>query len=394
MNDTQKYFIHLLSSHLNNSPPEPFVSADWMGVFKLGELHNVTAMLCLSIKKLSPENRPPAKTMSLFNQALGMTLQSYENKLSGIEILTDTFSQGNIKHIFVKGAAIRQYYPAGEVRTSGDTDVIIEKDNLEKTAELLIDKGFTLSQNSDVQNVMFFRDEEYEIKTYLDGVNSKCVEYFSKPFSKCVNTEKSAYNLEPTEHLVYVISHFLRHLTVGGVGIRQLMDIDVLLRSNEIDLNRFISIVKELNIEKSANVLIALSKEYFNTPVEIGFKLDESLKNQLEDVMLNGGVFGFAISDHGTTRLIRSINSNEKAGFTSSFKALISMIFPPKKYLYNTYKYSDKCHLLLPVAFLNRLFDAVFKRGKSNSKAVKNLFSNDKTALKISDIINELNIEL
>ena len=167
-----------------------------------------------------------------------------------------------------------------------------------------------------------------------------------------------------------------------------------MLRSHEIDINKFFEVVKELNIEKSSMVLISLSKEYFNTPTDIGFNIDEQLKSSLEKVILTGGVFGFAISDHATGRLVKSINSTENKGFKSPLIAFISMIFPSKLYLYRTYKYADKCHLLLPIAFFNRLFDAVFKRGKSNKKAIKNLFTNNKTAIMISDIINELDLKL
>ena len=395
MDNTQKFFIHLLSAYLNNSPPLPDAQADWMGVFKLGELHNVTAMLTLSIKKLPAESRPPEKIFSLFKQALGMTLQSYENKLSGIEILTEILNKNNVKHLFVKGAAIREYYPYGEVRTSGDTDVIVESQNLKKASDLLINSGFELVQSDDVQTVLDYKDEEYEVKTYLDGVNKDCESFFDNPFNdktKCV--DKSLYYLDNTYHLVYIISHFLRHLTVGGVGIRQLMDVDILLRNADIDLERFYKTVKELGIEKSSKVLISLCKEYFDTPVDIDYEIDEELKESLENVMIKGGVFGFAISDHGTSRLVKTLNKSEKSGFSASLKAFFSMLFPSKEYLYRTYKYCKKCHILLPVAYFQRLFEAVFKRGKSNSKAVKNLFSNNETALQISDIIKELNIEI
>ncbi len=395
MDKTQKYFIHLLSSYLNDSPPLSEAQADWMGVFKLGELHNVTAMLTVAIKKLPAESRPPEKLFSLFKQALGMTIQSFENKLSGIEILTDVLSESEIKHLFVKGAAIRQYYPVGEVRTSGDTDVIVEPENLEKATNLLVERGFELSQSDDIQSVLIYNDEEYEVKAYLDGVNSDCEHYFEMPFEdKCVNTKGFAYNLDTTNHLVYIISHFLRHLSVGGVGIRQLMDIDVMLRCDDFNFELFDSVIKALNIEKSAMFLLKLSKEWFNSPIDIDFEIDEDLKESLEKIMFEGGVFGFAISDHGTVRLVHSMNSSEKKGLTASIKAFLMMLFPPKEYLYRTYKYSDKCHLLLPIAFFHRLFDAIFKRGKSNKNAVKNLFTNNDTAIMISDIINELDIKL
>ena len=69
------------------------------------------------------------------------------------------------------------------------------------------------------------------------------------------------------------------------------------------------------------------------------------------------------------------------------------MLFPSKQYLYNNYKYSERHHVLLPIAFFNRIFDAVFKRTKQNIKSVKTIFKDDNnTALMISDIMKELEI--
>ena len=396
MNKTQEYFIHLLSTHLNNSPPLPFESEDWMGVFRLGELHNVTAILTLQIKKLPADKMPPAKIMNLFKQALGMTVQSFESKQAGFEILEETLNQNKIKHLYIKGAVLRKYYPAGEVRTSGDTDVIIKKENLQKAGEILVEKGFDLTQQNDEQRVLFYLDEEYEIECDLSGVNGKSEKLFKSPLDSDYVLSKNnlTYELKPDYHLFYVISHFLRHLMGGGVGIRQLMDVDVLLRNSPASLDKLLEIANKTDLEKSVLSVVALARNYFNTPVELDYSISENLKNKFEDIILNGGVFGFAISDNATPRMVKSINNSEKTGFKTSLKAFFMMLFPGKEYLKKTYKYSNNHPVLLPAAFFNRLFDAIFKRGKTNLNSVKGLFKNNDTALKISDIANELNIEL
>ena len=365
-----------------------------MGVFKLGELHNVTAMLTLAIKKLPAESRPATEIMSLFNQALGMTLQRYDNKTNAVNKLNEVLCENQIRHLFLKGAAIKQYFPVAEVRTSGDTDLVIDTDNQAITDELLIKNGFELSQKTDSQSVLFYNNEEFEIKNYIDAFNKKTELFFSNAFDskKCEEIDEYIYHLTPTYHLIYVISHFIRHLTVGGVGIRQLTDIDVLIRSGRINFETFYKTVDELGFGKSARVLIALSKEYFGTPAEINYDIDNELKGMLEKVMFEGGVFGFAISDAGTIRLIKSVN-NSKSGFFSSLKALLMLIFPKKQVLYNSYSYCNKHHFLLPIAFFNRIFDAVFKRRKQNINSVKTILSDKSTAILISDIIDELEIE-
>ena len=396
MNETQKYFIHLLSSHLNNSPPLLNEKADWMGVFKLGELHNVTAILTTQIKRLPQEDRPEKSVINYFNQALGMTLQRYNSKALAIDKLNDVLDKAEIRRLFLKGAAIREYYPIGELRTSGDTDLYVDSENLDKSADILVENGFKLLQRTDVQNVLDFNDEEFEIKNIFDCLNSDIEEYFKSDafdLSKCEKTGENTYILKPLYHLIYVISHFLRHLTEGGAGIRQLMDIDVLIRNADIDIDELIEIAEQLKIDKSTKALLALSKQYFNTPVDVYYIIDESLKSNLEDVILNGGVFGFAISDTGTKRLIATVSQSETSNLITRLKALLLMIFPKIIYLYRAYPYCAKHHILLPVAFFHRLFEAVFKRGKTNINSVKTIMTDDETALKIGDIIKELEIK-
>jgi hypothetical protein len=314
MNDNQKYFISLLSSHLNNSPPQPKSdSVDWMGVFKLGELHNVTAILTTQIKMLSAENKPSFKVMSYFNQALGMTIQRHSIKTESIRKLNEILNENKIRRIFLKGAAIRQFYPFGELRTSGDTDLFVDSENLNPSADKLIENGFDLIQRTDVQNVVEYNQETFEIKNIFDCLNSDIDNYFLKTaFNEDYyeNQGEFSFVLKPIYHLVYIISHFLRHLAEGGVGIRQLMDIDVLIRNAEIDIDRLLLICTELGIDKSTKALLALSKQLFNTPIAQDFEIDENLKNSLISVILNGGVFGYAISNTGTKRMIQTLNSD------------------------------------------------------------------------------------
>ena len=395
MNETQEYFIKLLSSHLNNSPPPQKENADWMGVFKLGELHNVTAMLCLEIKKLPAQFRPEKNIMSIFNQALGLAVQRYDNKTKSLNALNEVLNENKIPRLFLKGAAIKDLYPTPEVRTSGDIDLVVNKIDFDVSTYILVQNGFELAQKSDIQSVLIINDEEFELKNYIDCFNKNTELFFNNPFdeSKSENITEYVYHLKPTYHLIYIISHIIKHLITGGVGLRQLMDVDVLIRSGLVDTDLLFKIARELNIEKSVKVIISLSKDYFNTPIDLDYQIENQLKESLESVILNGGVFGFAISNPGTIRLTKSVNNTKSSGFLASVKALLMMIFVNKNYLYTNYPYSNNHHFLLPIAFLNRLFDAIFKRGKSNVKNVKTIFKDKETAIMLSDIIDELEIE-
>lgn len=381
MTEVQKYFIALLSSHLNKKAPQSSSNIDWIELFKLAELHNLTGIIAVELKKLPADKQPNDKVKSYFNQVIGLTIQNTELKNQGIKVMKNALSQAKIMHTIIKGGAIRKLYPAPELRTSGDTDVVIQQEDKEKVKNILLNAGFKLKSESVEQVVLNYLDQEFQFKTYFDCLTKTDRLYFSTDL--CDSDNGFTYYLKPKYHLIYVINHLLKHVKSGGVGLRQLMDVDVILRNESIDLNDILPTFKEMNIEKSALVIIALAKRLFNTPINLDYSVDNELFNKIIDMMLTGGVFGFANANPGTVRL---------ANNGSKLKALKDLLFTNKEYMYNTYMYANEHHFLLPIAYIHRLINAVFKRGKRNTRSIKSIITNDKNAIMLAEIQKELQI--
>ena len=393
MTKEQAYFLELVKSHLNNLIPEAPTDIDYSELFKVCEIQNMTAIAAIQLKKLPAEVRPSKSDFSPFNQVIGLTLQNYEYKAEGITLLTEAFCRNKIKHLFLKGVAIRELYPVPEVRTSGDADVIVEPNELQRATGILLENGFTLKQQSDIQSVMFYHGEEYEIKNNIDYLSEKVREYFADAFDYKAETKDGfTYSLKSEYHLVYIVSHMLRHFKSGGAGIRQLCDIDIILRKCDINLPQFFNIAKELGFEKSAKVLISLAEKYFNTPVDFEYEIDETLLSTLDEVLLNGGTFGYGIGNIGTARLMNTMSTSKSSRKSASVKALFSLFKVNKESLYHTYKYAREHHILLPVAYVSRLYSAVFKRGGQNIRHIKSMFTDREIASKMSDMLKELEI--
>ncbi len=390
MNNNEKYFIDILSSHLNNTATPVVENADWQAIYDLANLHNVTGIIAVQIKKLPVELRPDKDILSKFNQVLGYSVQNYEDKVSGYNILTKTLSDNKIPHLVLKGAAIRDLFPVKELRTSGDTDIVTS--NLDVCTNLLVNNGFSVNQKDMVQHELSYNKQIYEIKNYIDHVMNKSDFVFTCLFdeNECYTENGYTYFLKPEYHLAYIIAHLFAHIKSSGAGVRQLMDIDVLFRSYQIDLDKVLNICKEVKCLKSAKCLISLCKEFFNTPVDLEYKIDKDTYTLLIETIFNGGVFGYGNGDKGTRRLIDTMRKTNSNSLLSSIKALLSVFVIDKQLLYNAYKYSAKCHLLLPVAYFHRLFKALFFRTKLSLTKVRSIFTTRDTALKIGTLINQL----
>lgn len=393
MTKEQEFFIELLSSHINGYIPKPQENIDWKEIFDLSNKHNVTAIVATQIKLLPESSRVQGKGKSYFNQFLGKTLQSYDEKIEAYNYFVKTLSENGIKHLIVKGAVLRDIYPVKELRTSGDTDVVIQKQDYEKCKEILLSNGFTLSQDTGEELDMYYNGQYFEINNTFEYINDETKRFFENPFDERLSyCEGCTYYLYPIYHLVYVLYHILKHIKNGGAGVRMLLDICVLFKNYNIDVNEFLKIMTSLNLEKSSKTIISICKKFFMLNVELEYTINEDIEEKLIDTIISGGVFGFSNGNLGVVRLASTM-SDKATGF-SSIKAFLGMFIISKDYLMKFYPYARRHRILLPVAYFNRLFDAVFKRGKRNIGNIQSMFSkNNDNAVRLGEILNELEIK-
>lgn len=393
MTKEQEFFIELLSSHINGYTPKPQENINWKEIFTLSNKHNVTAIVATQIKLLPENCRPQGNGKSYFNQFLGKTLQSYDEKVEAYNFFIKTLTDNGIKHLIVKGAVLRDIYPVKELRTSGDTDAVITKQDYEKCKELLLSNGFTLSQDIGEELDVYYNEQYFEISNVFEYINDETKYFFENPFDEKLSyCEGCTYYLYPMYHLVYVLYHILKHIKHGGAGVRMLLDICVLFKSYNIDVNEFLDIMKSLNLEKSSKTILSLCKKLFSLDIPFDYKIDEDIESKLIDTIISGGIFGFSNGNLGVVRLASSMS--EKPSKLSSIKAFLSMFIISKDYLMKFYPYSNKYKILLPIAYFNRIFDAVFKRGKSNIKNIQSIFSKEnENAIRLGEILNELEIK-
>lgn len=396
--NSKDFFIYLLSCYLNSETPQCDNQVNWSEIYALSEKHDVTAVISKEIKELPEEKRPKGKLLSAFTQRLGYTIKNYENKTHSITLLVKILSDAEINHLLVKGAVLRYLYPVPELRTSGDTDVVISPSDYEKAVEKLEQGGFIVDSVGVNVAQLTYNGEKFEIHTELEYINIQSKIYFSTPFDDISEHSGYTYKLKPFYHLLYVITHIAHHLKSGGAGVRMIMDIDALLRYYpETDIKKFIALCDNIRIKKTALVLIALSKKWFNTPVAIDYTFEDSDEEEfyekLCNIIIDGGVFGADNGGVGMVYLQRSIDKDGKAGFATSLKAFFRWIFPHPSYLRGSYPYCNKRKFLVPVAWFHRLFLAVFGRFGHSKQTMQAMFSQKDMSEKYYEVLKELQIE-
>ncbi len=374
MNEEKRYFIELLSSFVNETVPKG-KSVDFMGLYRLADIHDVGGIIANQLKLVDNGFIPDGEVKSYFNQSLGYTVKNYALRENAYEMTKEFLVSCKCKHVFVKGINIMRYYPQPELRTSGDIDVIVEENSLETLYKEAKSRGLIIKEYVSHTLTLMFFNTEIEIHSQPDVLSN----YFDGLFDIADKKSEYEYRLNEYDELLFVICHLAKHLAYRGAGIRMLLDVDLIIRGIEsFDSARFFRLCKEAEILKTAEIITSLCKLWFGTPVESTLEIDPDLLNKLEDVFLDGGSFGYEMS---------TVPAKYVGG--SRLKVILKMAFPDKEYLKICYPYYKKHAFLYPIARLNRLFDGIFKKKNRAMNALK--FSSSDSRLQL-EVLKELEI--
>lgn len=390
MNSNEKYFVSLISSYLNNISPNAEENIDWQEIYRLSNIHNVCAITANQIMMLENKNQPEKNLLSKFRQKLGYTLIDSDSKTIAINDIKKMLTDAGIDFLLIKGAILRNYYPVKEFRTSGDIDVIIKYADIDRFRQIIISSNININDDSDNGFAFDYDKQLIEIHSTEDYDHP----YFKNIFDMCTNNGYE-YFIDDEQHLLYILCHIIKHFNLCGAGIKMFMDIDVIIRHmDDFNYDKFMVKCAELHIETFAKASFSLCHYWFNTPIksEIDFDKNEEFRKLFEDEIISSGSFGFNKRNLGDYYINKGIGKDGRNNFSAKLRALLALLFPSKRYLQNQCPYAKKHPILLPVAWLNRLFDAVFKRKAHSKNTIKSIMNTNNESEQYKRFLNELNI--
>lgn len=386
MNAQKDYFIYLLSCFLSGETPQGR-EADFEELFRLAEIHNVGAIVAGELQQVESAYRPTGKAASEFTQTIGLTLREYTHRENGFRFIKSLLNEAQLPHVFVKGVVVQHRYPTPELRTSGDIDVIIRKEDFEKAGELLAQHP-AVSVTEKNSEVIAARAYGVELEMHNDADVGG--HYFDDLFAIAEKESGYTYQLSDYDHLLYIICHLAKHLSYRGAGIRMLMDIDVMVRSiPDFDIRRLYILCDNAGVRKTAEALLSLSAYWLHTPVTatVDFHQEPQLLANFERVMLDGGSFGYEQNAIPVKYL-----ENTSGSVFSSIRVLLKMAFPPRDYLKICYPYYQQHAWLYPVARMNRLWDGLLRKRRAAAGAIQQVASQGGTGEAQLALMKELGI--
>ena len=393
MDQESEYLLRVLKGFLHNENPGPF-SSQWMKLIQLANIHSVGGILGYMVM-----NYPDESNASVAKLMRGQCLRSVEvfaQRAEKMRLLIEKLDEQGIDHLLFKGYILKDYYPVPELRSYGDVDFLIRREDRQKCDELMMALGFT--RKTDWEPVFSYirGNEYYEIHTDVMEVDvsdkADYKGYFSHTWERAILAENHTYVLSPEDHLIYLLTHIAKHLSGSGAGIRMYLDIAVFLKhfAGRLDWDYLQAEFEKLCFTDFVNMVLSLVEHAFGIDSPIPLKpVDEQVLDDFLEFTMAGGTFGH----HGRDAGMISLKSQDRKGESVSRSAtLLHRLFPPAKNLEKRYTYLQDKPWLLPVAWVDRVIRTRSSLGKHAEEAKSIMSTDEEKVLRFRRIYDEIGL--
>lgn len=349
------YLLRLMGDYLREEEPAA-ADVDWNALVQLARMNSVTGVL--GYLTMVGDICPDPELRRLLQDRCRQTIAGTGNRAAMAQLLSARLKDNGIRHIFMKGYVLRDYYPVPELRTFGDIDLVIELPDREKCHRLMLEQGF--EPITDWEPVYSYRrqTEHYELHTELIETDvsgqADFRGYFQGLWQHVISNGENSLQFEPEYHFLYLMVHLAKHIKGSGAGIRMYMDIAVFLRRfPDLDWDWIWGELERQNFTAFSGTVLAFVRRYFGVDCP-GLRQDveDRVLEELAELSLSGGTFGRFGKDPGTLSLEAENRGEERI---SRLGALSRRLFPAAKTIESRYTYLRDKPWLLPVAWVHRL---------------------------------------
>lgn len=292
----------------------------------------------------------------LFTGALAETV-FHEQQASALNKVFSVFDREAVSYMPLKGTLLKRLYPRPELRVMSDADILIKTEEYGKIRAVLTDLGYTETYESDHEIVWKKQGITLELHKHLiPSYNTEYFAYFGTGWERAVKDEKG-YRLSQNDEFIFVFTHFAKHYRDGGIGIKHLVDLWLILQNYDLDLDYVIGELKKMRLD-------IFFKNVQNT-LAVWFDGQESdeVTGLITETVINSGAYGTS-EDRKSAGSVRASEGHAVGSRKAKLAVLRKMFFPPVSSLKDRYTYLTKAPLLLPFAWLCRIAYAVTHNGR------------------------------
>lgn len=384
MDRLSKDYISLLSETYSFSAGQDLVhivagALDANGAFKAPEGAADTAERLKMLEILG-------KIRAAFDKQRLIALARYHRLTAELGAISDALEAGGIDFIPLKGSVIREHYPDPRVRTSCDIDILVRKEDLDAANTVLVDRLGLTREKKNAHDISYYTKSGVHLELHFELIESFNNRYVAKTLE---NVFELSYVKQGCKHhrmltdgayYFYHIAHMAKHLINGGLGIRALMDIAVMLNTEFINVADADDMLKSGELSKFSDACIALTRAWF-------------FGEGHTDVTQRLEAKAMGLTIYGTRETFATMQGAKQGG---KLKYLLSRIFYSYEKLCNVYPALEGHRWKTPFYQVKRWSNLIFKKGRMRNSIneVRKLKSIDSKSLDESErLIYDLGLD-
>ena len=350
---TENIVLEIISAFIHGRKPNFNCEIHEVKVFYFFYMQSILPVLAYMDKKwniITNENIKK-ELVDCYYQAIAENF----NKANMFEIMSQKLSESKIPHMPVKGWYVRNLYPVPELRTFGDIDILIRKQDRKKTDEIFTENGYSVKENWEPTYSYDKGALRCEVHTELMdsdlGKGKHVISYFSNALKTAENDVGERFSPQKDLHLMYLFCHLAKHLYKGGAGIRMYMDIALFLKENgsTLDFEKIYEESKKLHLDLFFKTVIYACSEWFQ--IDLPFEINDITPCNLD--ALKKYTFGSDLFGKTRDKSIITLRNDESGSKGSVLK---DTLFPNGEKIEARYKFIKGRKYLLPVAWVARSF--------------------------------------
>lgn len=248
-----------------------------------GKKQSILPIIYAGLKKMDI----PADLLKAIDRERNRDLRRFVLHNDALQKIEEVLKKEQIPYIPLKGAVLRELYPAPEMRTSSDIDVLVREEDLDKAVRAIESATDFKADHRAYHDISMLNQSvhlelHFSIKENMENIDKQ----LSRVWYYAVQDKGSRYLLTPEFQIFYVIAHMSYHMVHGGLGIRPFLDLWLLRRKTTYDEDT----VRQMCADCSILTFYEKCCELVGTWMSWN-QMPEELKT-FEEYALNGGVFG------------------------------------------------------------------------------------------------------
>ena len=319
-------------------------------LYKLCSTHSIGVIAGDVLGKTNGIEKTPV-VKKLMNEAFS-SVYRYEQFQIEIGKITKMLAELKIPYIILKGPRVRRYYPEPWLRTSGDIDILVHEEDVDRAVTGLVERYSYEKQERNYHDVPLISPNDvllelhFNIKENMDNLDRVLIKVWEN--SAPVDNEGNMEYEQSNEYFMFhLIAHMAYHFQHGGCGIRSVLDIYLIHHKMEYDEEKLRAFCREAEIETFYEYAIGLSEVWF------GDQAHTDVTRAMEKYIIHGGTFG-------TKDNFAAVGQSKNGGH---LQYMSSRIFASYGHLKGRYPNLEKHKYLMPFYQVRRWIDMI-KKGK------------------------------